>query len=165
MKYQPSYHQLCLETNVPWCGAASETSSLAYKKSITLIRDFDGTLPIPKHLSARGSDQIDSILLLTPLLNPIYPCKQTGSSQRLFTGEEVFQKFGDFLSNHPINKTKSYNVLHTTYTANGLTPLHESLIEQSKIVIFLTSEGKKHVPNWYCKVCFHIVRSQPVDFD
>ena len=71
-------------------------SSLAYKKSITLIRDFDGTLPIPKHLSARGSDQIDSILLLTPLLNPIYPCKQTGSSQRLFTGEEVFQKFGDF---------------------------------------------------------------------
>lgn len=120
-------------------------SSLAYKKSITLIRDFDGTLPIPKHLSARGSDQIDSILLLTPLLNPIYPCKQTGSSQRLFTGEEVFQKFGDFLSNHPINKTKSYNVLHTTYTANGLTPLHESLIEQSKIVIFLTSEAGRNM--------------------
>lgn len=122
-----------------------QLSSLAYRKSITLIRDFDGTLPIAKHLSARGGNQVDSILLLTPLLNPIYPCKKTDTTERLFTGEEVFQKFGDFLSNHPINKTKSYNVLHTTYTANGLTPLHESLIERSKIVIFLTSEAGRNM--------------------
>ncbi|EMG45957.1 nagZ Beta-hexosaminidase [Candida maltosa Xu316] len=120
-------------------------SSLAYQKSITLIRDFNGALPLSKHLVATGSNQIDSILLLTPLLNPIYPFKPLDSKSRLFTGEEVFQKFGDYLSNHPISKTKSYNVLHTTYTANGLTPLHESLIEQAKIVIVLTSEASRNM--------------------
>ncbi|EGW34594.1 glycosyl hyrolase, family 3-like protein [Spathaspora passalidarum NRRL Y-27907] len=146
-------------------------SSMAYQKSITLVRDFNGTLPISKFLAPlneneSGEQQVDSILLLTPLLNPIYQVnpehdhdkeKDDDSSTRspspgnkhgqprLFTGEEVFQKFGDLLANHPINKSKSYNVLHTTYTANGLTPLHESLIESSKIVIVLTSEASRNM--------------------
>ncbi|KAG7662042.1 uncharacterized protein J8A68_004430 [[Candida] subhashii] len=143
-------------------------SSLAYQKSITLVRDFNGALPISKFLSPSDSDQVDSILILTPLLNPIYGTKSIhGHGQhvieedaedgddadtdvptpkpRLFTGEEVFQKFGELLANHPISHTRSYNVLHTTYTANGLTPLHESLIENAKIVIVLTSEASRNM--------------------
>ncbi|RLV90885.1 Beta-hexosaminidase [Spathaspora sp. JA1] len=144
-------------------------SSMAYQKSITLVRDFNGTLPISKFLApiteSSGEQEVDSILLLTPLLNPMYPIHpvhtheskddddSTRSStpaekpptSRLFTGEEVFQKFGDLLANHPLNKSRSYNVLHTTYTANGLTPLHESLIESSKIVVVLTSEASRNM--------------------
>ncbi|KAK6457435.1 glycosyl hyrolase, family 3-like protein [Scheffersomyces xylosifermentans] len=125
-------------------------SSLAYQKSITLARDFNATLPILKYLSPPENEKIDHILLLTPLLNPIYPAKHwkkddEENQPRLYTGEEVFQKFGELLSDHPINKTKPYNVLHTTYTANGLTALHESLIENSKVVIVLTSEASRNM--------------------
>lgn len=141
-------------------------SSMAYQKSITLVRDFNGTLPLPKFLAPKEADQVDSILILTPLLNPIYGINShihgshTGKNDnaddedgeqaktpkhRLFTGEEVFQKFGEMLSNHPISLTRKYNVLHTTYTANGLTPLHESLIENAKIVIVLTSEASRNM--------------------
>ncbi|RCK62378.1 Beta-hexosaminidase [Candida viswanathii] len=119
-------------------------SSLAYKKSITLVRDFSGALPISNYLTS--SEERDSILLLTPFIDPTYPCETVDKSNgRLHKGEEVFQKFGEFLSDHPIRKTKPYNVLHTTYTANGLTQLHESLIEQSKVVIVVTSEASRHM--------------------
>ncbi|EER36323.1 hypothetical protein CTRG_01063 [Candida tropicalis MYA-3404] len=119
-------------------------SSSAYQKSITLVRDFNGALPISNYLS--DGEEVDSILLLTPLLYPIYPCETVDkTNSRLHTGEEVFQKFGDFLSDHPIRQEKKYNVLHTTYTANGLTPLHESLIEQSKVVIVVTSEASRNM--------------------
>ncbi|ODV77202.1 glycoside hydrolase family 3 protein [Suhomyces tanzawaensis NRRL Y-17324] len=120
-------------------------SELAYQKSITLVRDFNETLPITKFISA-GKENVDNILLLTPLLNPIY-AHSSGheDNKQLFTGEEVFQKFGDMLSNHKVNESKPYNVLHTTYTANGLTPLHESLIENSKVVIVLTSEASRNM--------------------
>ncbi|CUM68615.1 uncharacterized protein PRCAT00006342001 [Priceomyces carsonii] len=112
-------------------------SAMAYQKSITLIRDYGKTLPITKNLS-----DLSNVLLLTPLLNPIYPTSNSG--KRLFPGEQVFQKFGKFLSEHPKNKS-TFNVLHTTYTANGLTALHESLIESSKVVIVLTSEASRNM--------------------
>ncbi|KAK6460239.1 glycosyl hyrolase, family 3-like protein [Scheffersomyces coipomensis] len=124
-------------------------SRKAYQKSITLIRDFDSTLPISKFLNVSTREQsVDNILLLTPLLNPVYPnlnSSKKDKNPQLYTGEEVFQKFGDILANHPISKTKPYNVLHTTYTANGLTALHESLIENSKVVIVLTSEASRNM--------------------
>ncbi|KAG2733582.1 hypothetical protein G9P44_003107 [Scheffersomyces stipitis] len=125
-------------------------ASLAYQKSITLVRDYNHTLPISKFLSSSEDDKkIDHILILSPLLNPIYPSTKSHSkddqTQQLYTGEEVFQKFGDLLANNSLSKTKSYNVLHTTYTANGLTQLHESLIEKSKVVIVLTSEASRNM--------------------
>ncbi|KAK6197864.1 glycosyl hyrolase, family 3-like protein [Scheffersomyces amazonensis] len=125
-------------------------SERAYQKSITLIRDFDSTLPITKFLSVPASkdDPVDNILLLTPLLNPVYPnlnSSKKGPNPQLYTGEEVFQKFGEMLSDHGISKSKPYNVLHTTYTANGLTALHESLIENSKVVIVVTSEASRNM--------------------
>ncbi|KAI5963459.1 uncharacterized protein KGF55_002339 [Candida pseudojiufengensis] len=119
-----------------------QLSSLAYQKSITLVRDYNNLLPLPKHFK---SNEIESILVLSPLLMPIIPKKKHASTERLFTGEEVFQCFGEYLSNHKLNKNKKYVVLHTTYTANGLTPLHESLIEKSKIIIVFTSEVSRNM--------------------
>lgn len=158
-----------------------QLSKLAYRKSITLVRDYAGTLPITKYVqlkaktdgpeslsqgdstttttttAAAAADDDDSrnILILSPLLNPIYPDKKNKSSEsgsrnedpQLYTGEEVFQTFGELLSNHPSNllSANPYNVLHTTYTANGLTALHESLIENSRVVIVLTSEASRNM--------------------
>lgn len=81
----------------------------------------------------------DSILLLTPLLNPVYPIVRAAG---LHTGEEVFQRFGEQLALHPANR---FNVLHTTYTANGLTAFHEQLITNAKAVVVVTSEALRNM--------------------
>lgn len=120
----------------------------AYQKSITLVRNVNDLLPITKFLEIpnKGKDADNNILLLTPLLNPVYSdSKHSQVDSKLFTGEEVFQKFGEMLCDHAINKEKSYNVLHTSYTANGLTRLHESFIEKSRVVIFVTSEALRNM--------------------
>lgn len=118
-----------------------ELSRLAYKKSITLVRDYEGALPLSQYV---GGNQDDNLLILTPLLNPIYPTHKHEKMQKsLYPGEAVFQSFGKKLSEHPSNV--SGNVLHTTYTANGLTALHESLIEHSKAVVVVTSEASRNM--------------------
>lgn len=118
-----------------------DLASLAYQKSITLVRDYGGLLPLSKRYEQ--ASKIESILVLSPLLSPILP-KQT-QKESLFTGEEVFQSFGKFLSKHQVNAGKKYVVFHTTYTANGLTPLHESLIEKANIVVVFTSEASRNM--------------------
>ncbi|CAK9436478.1 uncharacterized protein LODBEIA_P10360 [Lodderomyces beijingensis] len=131
-------------------------ADLAYQKSITLVRDFNNVLPLSRHFQ---NEENESILVLSPLLSPIK--WRSASSTTLFAGEEVFQGFGMMLSNHPSNsnnknssdnnnhnnnnKGKSFRVLHTTYTANGLTKLHEQLIEKAKVVIVFTSEASRNM--------------------
>lgn len=118
---------------------------LAYQKSITLVRDYGGTLPISRFFEPKSvPDEGANVLLLTPLLYPIYP-SQHSSTPELYTGEEVFQRFGDLLLRHPEAKARSFSVLHTTYTANGLTALHELLIEALKAVIVLTLEASRNM--------------------
>lgn len=127
-------------------------SQTAYRKSLTLVRDYSGVLPLPNYLDTNGSTEenaSNNILLLTPLLHPVYP-KEKGNRKgqnNTYSGEEVFQEFGHYLSNHPknLNLKTPFNVLHTTYTANGLTALHESLIENSRTVIVLTSEASRNM--------------------
>lgn len=113
-------------------------SEYAYRRSITLIRDYEGVLPLTQHL---GDNEKNNVLILTPLLNPIYPQLENSSKSNLYSGEAVFLKFGESLSQYSDN----FNVLHTTYTANGLTALHESLIEHSKAVIVFTSEASRNM--------------------
>lgn len=126
-------------------------SQLAYRKSITLVRDYPDALPISKFLGGKKmrkskTTETNNILLLTPLLLPIYR-QYNNKESKLYTGEEVFQEFGNMLSNHMLNKQLAtpYKVLHTTYTANGLTNLHETLIEDAKVVIVLTSEASRNI--------------------
>ena len=126
--------------------AHQELSDKAYLKSITLIRDYNSTVPITRFLTSKSNDEADKILILTPLLNPIYQKHASNDlAPQLFAGETVFQEFGKLLSEHPLSEEKSYNVLHTTYTANGLTPLHESLIAKAKIVMVFTSEASRNM--------------------
>lgn len=116
-------------------------SCQAYRNSITLVRDYEGAIPLSLILPI---EEPGNLLVLTPLLNPVYPEQSLKEKEKLYTGEEVFKKFGEILAKHPLNKGR-YNVLHATYTANGLTPLHELLIENSKAVIVLTSEALRNM--------------------
>jgi beta-N-acetylhexosaminidase len=122
-------------------------SETAYQKSITLVRDFSGDLPITKWLGPTADD--NNVLILSPLLNPLYKAEPDGHQPQLYVGEDVFKNFGEMLANHPFNDPKAnqkpYNVLHTTYTANGLTALHESLIQNSQVIIVLTSEASRNM--------------------
>lgn len=122
----------------------------AYRRSITLVRDFEDSLPLTKWATpgARAADadadaaaepQPDSILVLTPLLNPVYPIARASG---LHTGEEVFQRFGEQLAHHAANR---FDVLHTSYTANGLTGFHEQLIANAKAVVVVTSEALRNM--------------------
>lgn len=135
-----------------------ELSALAYRGSITLVRDFPDALPITKFLNkdkrSNTGKKSNNILLLTPLLNPVSKLEITKSKDsekeaesQLYNGEDVFKEFGNLLAEHPFNKEtdKPYNVLHTTYTANGLTTLHEKLIEVANVVIVVTSEASRNM--------------------
>lgn len=121
-----------------------DLSKLAYRSSVTLIRDYEGVLPLTQFV---GEEPNQNILLLTPLLNPVYPRRGDSPSEKkvLYTGEEVFQGLGELLALYQTDKSKKVNVLHTTYTANGLTALHELLIENSTAVIILTSEALRNM--------------------
>lgn len=115
-------------------------SETAYRRSITLIRDYEGVLPLTQFLDDKENN---NILILSPLLNPIYPQLEGTAKTNLYPGEAVFQKFGEELANS--SEVENTHVLHTTYTANGLTNLHESLIENSKAVIVFTSEASRNM--------------------
>lgn len=115
-------------------------SEYAYRRSITLVRDYESVIPLTQFLKPKEQN---NILILTPLLNPIYPQLEDPSKKNLYPGESVFLKFGEHLSE--FSDSENFNVLHTTYTANGLTALHESLIEHSQAVIVFTSEASRNM--------------------
>lgn len=120
-------------------------SEQAYRSSITLVRDYEGILPLTQYV---GEEPNQNILLLTPLLNPVYPKRAESladDKKVLYTGEEVFQKFGELLALYVTETKNKFNVFHTTYTANGLTALHELLIENSRAVIIATSEALRNM--------------------
>lgn len=123
-----------------------DLSQLAYKKSITLVRDYHGCLPIKKFF--KDEDLLlenNSLLLLTPIITPLYSKSNTKYSKtRNFPGEEVFQEFGKTLSSFKTDDT-NFKVFHTSYTANGLTNLHEELIQKCKAVILITSETSRNL--------------------
>lgn len=131
-----------------------ELSEIAYQRSITVVRDYANVLPLTKLNSNSNagtgisSGETNNVLLLTPLLAPVYSADTNGQAgSSLYAGEEIFQLFGQFLSEHPnnVDLKNPFNVLHTSYTANGFTALHESLVENSKVIIVLTSEGARNM--------------------
>ncbi|QPG74649.1 hypothetical protein FOA43_001981 [Brettanomyces nanus] len=122
-------------------------SARAYKASVTLIRDNQEALPLSRHFSKKHENKI---LLLTPLLSEIHPnahhclSKDDDSSlQKLLPGETVFREFGERLGNY--RKDLNYEVLHTSYTANGLTSMHESLIAHCQAVILVCAEAARNM--------------------
>lgn len=127
----------------------SMLSTTAYNESITVVRDQKQYLPLAKTI-----DQHEELLLLTPLLKPLpasaafktlsetndAPGHERHSaweaSASVMSGERVFRELGRSLA-----RQRNGRLLHASYTANGVRPDHESLINRASAVIVVTANA------------------------
>lgn len=130
--------------------AHAELSRRAYNASITVVRDKDRLLPLSNLL-----DQDDELLLLTPLIKPL---PASAASQAIVShgespeaamwqhtatgasGENIFQELGRSLARH-----RGGRVLHTSYTANGVHPVHENLINRASAMVVITADANRNL--------------------
>lgn len=128
----------------------AELSKNAYNTSITVVRDRDRLLPLTKLL-----DPDEELLLLSPLVKPLPASAASqanvtnGDYRELFArqngasgmfGENVFQELGRSLA-----RQRKGRVLHTSYTANGLRPVHENLINRASAIIVVTADANRNL--------------------
>ncbi|KAF3937962.1 Beta-hexosaminidase [Dactylella cylindrospora] len=57
----------------------------------------------------------------------------------LMTGEAVFRELGRSLA-----RNTGTRILHTSYTANGIRPVHENLIERASLIIIVTADANQN---------------------
>jgi beta-N-acetylhexosaminidase len=127
-------------------------STRAYNTSITVVRDKNRLLPLSNIL-----DSEEELLLLTPLVKPLAASAaskalsesattQTAEpalwerSASVMSGERVFSELGRSLA-----RQRSGRVLHTSYTANGVRPVHENLINRASAIIVLTADANRNL--------------------
>lgn len=126
-------------------------STRAYDNSITVMRDTQHFLPLSHTMS-----EDDELLLLTPLLKPLPASAATkflseGKTTAIehdrwmdrgsiMSGEGVFRELGRQLARQRRGK-----LLHTSYTANGVRPTHEHLIERASSIIIVTADANRNL--------------------
>lgn len=127
-------------------------SKRAYGDSISVVRNKRNLLPLSGIL-----DPNEELLLLTPLVKPL-PASAVSRSvaahlglsledpiawdrmASVLSGESVFKELGRSLS-----RQRNGRVLHTSYTTNGVRPIHENLIERASAVIVVTTDANRHL--------------------
>ncbi|KAF4998557.1 hypothetical protein FGRMN_3084 [Fusarium graminum] len=132
----------------------------AYDDSITIIRDKEKLIPLTA--SMRPGEEL---LLLTPLVKPLPASSLTkkllaakdnqsqaegphemwahndGRDRRaILSGEGVFREFGKSLA-----RARNEKLLHTSYTANGVRPVHENLIHRASCIIIVTADANRNL--------------------
>ncbi|KAF1999992.1 glycoside hydrolase family 3 protein [Amniculicola lignicola CBS 123094] len=127
-------------------------STRAYNSSITVVRDKNRLLPLSNIL-----ENEEELLLLTPLVKPLAASaasralsdsanaaspepagwEQTSS---VMSGERVFRELGRSLA-----RQRNGRVLHTSYTANGVRPVHENLINRASAIIVLAADANRNL--------------------
>lgn len=126
-------------------------STRAYNSSVTVVRDKNNLLPLSNTVDAG-----EELLLLTPLLKPLAASAVTLSvsetihgsldplsfdrTSSIVSGESVFKELGKSLS-----RQRSGRVLHTSYTSNGVRPIHEDLIKRASAVIVITADANRNL--------------------
>ncbi|KAJ9662545.1 hypothetical protein H2201_006033 [Coniosporium apollinis] len=128
-------------------------STKAYNSSITVVRDKNRLLPLSNIIEAE-----EELLLLTPLVKPLAASAASRAlsetvaaasppepavwerSASVMSGERVFRELGRTLA-----RQRSGRVLHTSYTANGLRPVHENLINRASAIIVLTADANRNL--------------------
>jgi beta-N-acetylhexosaminidase len=149
-------------------------SDAAYSGSITVVRDQKQLLPLSKLLR-----EDEELLLLTPLLKPLpasaayrklsetpegtTPERSSAWDQTssIMSGERVFREFGRAMS-----RQRGGRVLHTSYTANGLRPMHEDLIDRAGAVVVVTADaGRNRYQNGFTKHVSMICRMSATSSD
>ncbi|KAI0022924.1 glycoside hydrolase family 3 protein [Xylariomycetidae sp. FL0641] len=130
-------------------------SRKAYDQSIAVVRDKDHLLPLSQSLL-----QEEELLLLTPLVKPLPASAATKSMLEkgaaksnslhdkwvhqergaIMSGEGVFRELGRSLA-----RIRHGKLLHTSYTANGLRPVHENLINRASAIIIVTADANRNL--------------------
>ncbi|CAI0648325.1 unnamed protein product [Colletotrichum noveboracense] len=132
-------------------------SRKAYDDSITVIRDKEKLLPL-----SQSMHQEEELLLLTPLVKPLPASSLTKSILQakdaqmlaptahdkwlhrekgaIMSGEGVFREFGRSLA-----RARHGKLLHTSYTANGVRPVHENLIHRASCIIIVTADANRNL--------------------
>jgi len=128
-------------------------STTAYNKSITIVRDQNRYLPLSKVVKAE-----EELLLLTPLVKPLpasaifrhlhemagsLAMAQSPSYDRnasIMSGEQVFRELGRSLA-----RQRNGKISHTSYTANGVRPIHEHLLNRAQAVIVVTADAGRNM--------------------
>lgn len=126
-------------------------STKAYDHSITIMRDKGHLLP----LSNSYSEDDDDLLLLTPLVKPLPASTATFNNENskstntesekshrssIMSGEGVFRELGRALA-----RQRHGRLLHTSYTANGVRPVHENLINRAGTIIIITADATRNL--------------------
>ncbi|KAI9720132.1 MAG: hypothetical protein M1828_005778 [Chrysothrix sp. TS-e1954] len=124
-------------------------STRAYNKSISIVRDRSSLLPLTNTLKVD-----EALLVLTPLVKPLAASVATGiphngrgrigrytrdKCSSVVNGESVFKGLGRALA-----RQRHRRVLHTSYTASGVLPVHENLISKAGAVVLLTADTNRH---------------------
>lgn len=128
-------------------------SRKAYDDSITVMRDRDHLLPL-----SRSMHQREELLLLTPLVKPLPASASTKTLETasapqtahdrwlqrdrsaIMSGEGVFRGLGRSLA-----RARHSKLLHTSYTANGVRPVHENLIHRASTIIIVTADANRNL--------------------
>lgn len=126
-------------------------STRAYDSSITVMRDKGHLLPLSNTMYPE-----EELLLLTPLVKPLPASAATkmltenskpasGEHEKLhrssiMSGEGVFRELGRSLARQRHGK-----LLHTSYTANGVRPVHENLINRASCIIIVTADANMNL--------------------
>lgn len=135
-------------------------STTAYNKSITVVRDLKRYLPLNKLIRSG-----EELLLLTPLVKPLPTSAmyrhlheqsevqnadhtlQFDTNTSVMSGEKVFRELGRALA-----RQRNGKVAHTSYTANGVRPMHETLLSRAAAVIIVTADaGRNMYQNGFAK--------------
>ncbi|KAH6894385.1 family 3 glycoside hydrolase [Thelonectria olida] len=137
----------------------TKLSLQAYDDSITVVRDKEKLLPLSGSMHPG-----EELLLLTPLVKPLPATSLTkklleskgdrslintthdswSHTDRergaIMSGEEVFREFGKSLA-----RARNEKLLHTSYTANGVRPVHENLIQRASAIIIVTADANRNM--------------------
>ena len=130
----------------------TQLSTRAYNHSISVVRDRNNVLPLINTLEPE-----EELLVLTPLVKPLAASAASRAlsetadghspdhhswerSLSVMNGEQVFRELGRSLA-----RQRSGRVLHTSYTANGVRPVHESLIERAGAIIIVTADANRNL--------------------
>ncbi|KAK5995183.1 Beta-hexosaminidase [Cladobotryum mycophilum] len=125
----------------------------------TFIRDKEKLLPLSASMHPG-----EELLLLTPLVKPLPASSLTKSlvemkndpsaittahdrwahqyreRSAIMSGEGVFREFGKTLARY-----RNEKLLHTSYTANGVRPVHENLINRASCIVIFTADANRNL--------------------
>ncbi|KAJ9420732.1 glycoside hydrolase superfamily [Fusarium oxysporum] len=108
----------------------------AYDDSITIIRDKEKLIPLTASMHPG-----EELLFQNQAEGQHEMWAHNGRDRSaILSGEGVFREFGKSLA-----RARNEKLLHTSYTANGVRPVHENLIHRASCIIIVTADANRNL--------------------